>query len=899
VSLIPGTRLGPYELQAAIGSGGMGQVYRARDTRLERTVAIKVLLPALAASPLFRERFEREARAISQLSHRHICTLFDVGTAETANGASSIAVSYLVMELLEGETLADRLVRGPLPADQALTYAVQIADALDAAHRAGIVHGDLKPGNVMVTRAGIKLLDFGLAARLPGPAADDSWKTDATRTVAIEGAGALLGTLQYLAPEQLEGKTADARSDIFACGAVTFEMVTGRKCFDGHSQASVIAAIMRDEPPSMALLQPAVPPGLDFVVATCLARDPDDRWQTAGDLMRALTGSAAAAAAARRRPDRSPARGSAKVWKALAATLGIAILATLAALIYSMRRPAPPPAAVYRTSIVLPEGLRFPVALTIGGIGRFSISPDGRQMAFVATDPGGGQMLWVRPLDGLAATAVPGTDGASSPFWSPDSRSLGFFAGGQLKTITLGGGAPVVVAAPAVNATGSWNRDNVILYTPSASSPLFRVAASGGTSTPVTTLDKKSGDLLHRNPFFLPDGRHFLYVAVAARDGGTTGPRAVYVASLDANEPARLLSDSGSNAKYADGHLLFGRENMLLAQPFDVDSLALTGEPKPVAEQVELVGSSSAAFTVSDTGVLVYQPADRGSQLVWFDREGLQLGTVGDVAEYGDVEMSPDGRRAVVSVLDPAVNSRDLWIVDLERGVRSRFTFDKADDVVPVWSGDGLRVLFASNRRGHFDLYEKAAGGVGSESLVLADETEKYPTSWAPDGKTIMYWSFDAEGARLSVLTRGEEQRPAPYLDGPANAGRFSPDGRWVTYYSSESGRPEVYVVPFPTLSSKWQVSSSGGSLSRWRADGQEIFYAGRDNKLMAVPVTGRGQDLAVGAARPLFDARPVGPRSFYAASADGQRFLVNTLPSESASSSMIVVQNWRASLQP
>lgn len=894
-----GTRLGPYELQDLIGSGGMGEVYRARDTRLDRTVAVKVLLPGLAGAPEFRERFEREARAISQLSHPHICTLYDVGAAVPSDAPASLPVSFLVMELIEGETLAARIARGALPPDQAMTFAVQIADALDRAHRTGIVHGDLKPGNVMVGRAGIKLLDFGLAAHVPPPPGG-AWTEDRTQTMAV-GGESVLGTLQYLAPEQLDGRSPDVRSDVFACGAVIFEMLTGRKCFDGHSQAAVIAAVMRHDTPAVSSLQPLASAALDHIVATCLAKDPDDRWQHAGDLMRALKGVAGVPGRGGV-PSPEPASAappSRRLWWGVAAGLVAAAVVFSAA--WLLRAPVTP-RLVTRTSILLPEGLRFPVAVTVGGAGRFAISPDGRQLAFVATDPRGNQMLWLRPLDALAARLLPGTDGAASPFWSPDSRSVGFFAAGQLKTMAIDGAAtPAVVAEPAFSGTGSWNRDNVILFSPAPASALHRVSASGGTVTPVTALDKAAGDVLHRNPFFLPDGNHFLYVAVAARDGNATGPRAMYVGSLSNGEPARLLSESGASARYADGHLLFVRENTLLAQPFDLASLALTGEAVPVAEPVELVGSSSAAFSVSDTGMLVYQPVDRGSQLVWVDREGRQLAAVGEPAEYGDVELSPDGRRAVVSVLDAATNTRDLWMIDTERGARTRFTFDPGDDVVPAWSTDGSRILFASNRRGHFDLYEKQAGGMSPETPIYEDGTEKYPTSWAPDGASAMFWSFDPEGARLSILPMTDAQegrRPAPFLEGFANAGRISPDGRWVTYYSAESGRPEVYVVPFPAPSARWQVSITGGSLPRWRADGKELFYAGRDNRLMAVPVAVTPDGFDVGPARPLFDARPVGPRAFYAVSPDGQRFLVNSVRGD-AQSSITVVQNWRAAVRP
>ena len=875
----------------------MGEVYKARDTRLGRTVAIKILSPRLAEDPHFRVRFEHEARAISQLSHPHICTLYDVGEGGGPDASSGTPGSYIVMEFVEGETLAERLARGPLPLDQALAYAVQIADALDKAHRHGFVHRDLKPGNVMVTKkAGVKLLDFGLTEQR-AQALPPGWADAVTRTSAIGPPGTVLGTLQYLAPEQLEGKESDERTDIFACGAVIYEMVTGRKAFEGVSPASVIAAIMQPDRPSVTAVQPSAPLALEHVVSTCLAKDPDERWQNAGDLTRELKWIAAVGRLRAGPQEPALARTGQRVWVAVA---GLFLLSTLALAARQFLRPSVTDVSVYRTSILLPEGLRFPGAGAVGGIGRFAISPDGRRMAFVATDPNGNQMLWLRPLDSLAATSLAGTDGASSPFWSPDSRVIAFVAGGQLKTVDPAGGSPIVVASAAVNATGAWNRANEILFTPTPASPLHSVSASGGTPRPVTMLDKAAGDVLHRNPFFLPDSRHFLFVAVSARNGGSTGPRAVYVSSLGANGPARLLIDGGSIARYSQGRLIFLRDNTLMAQPFDIDRLALAGEPRPAAEQVELNGPASATFTVSDTGVLAYQPAAaQGSQLVWFDREGRQLGTVGDPAQYGDVELSPDGRSAAVSVLDPVSNTRDLWVFDLTRGVRTRFTLDRGDEVTPIWSAEGSRIFFTSNRRGHFDLYQKMATGVGTEELLFADSSEKYPTSSSPDGRSLMYWAFDADGATLSLMPLTPEPKPTTFLRTPVGPGRFSPDGRWVAYYSAESGRSEVYVVPFPVASRRWQVSSAGGTLSRWRRDGKELFYMARDNRLMAVTVESHGSEFEAGPPRPLLEARPVGPRSFYDVSADGQRFLVNSLGSEGLSSSITIAQNWSVALKP
>lgn len=859
----------------------MGEVYRARDTRLDRTVAIKILKPVLAADPEFRRRFETEARAISQLNHPHICALHDVGEAG--------AVSYLVMEYVEGETLAARLDRGELPFDQALGYGIQIADALDKAHRKGVVHGDLKPGNVMLTKTGAKLLDFGLASQTPPSPAETS---DSVTRVLPASSAPVLGTVPYLAPEQLEEKRADGRSDIFAFGALLYEMLTGRRAFPGDSYAAVVAAIMRSDPPPIAALRPSAPPALDRLVATCLVKDPDERWQSAGDLARELRWVASgqeAAVASRVDPAGSWWRPRGRVWPAAVALLALA-LAVIAGAALFRRTPSSP---MLRTSIVLPEGLLFPGAGPLGGVGRFAVSPDGRRMAFVASDPEGNVLLWVRPLDALTATALPGTDGAGSPFWSPDSRRIAFVAQGQLKTIDPGDGMPTSLA-PAYNSPGSWNRDNTILYTPSATAPIHAIPARGGTPRPVTVLEAAHGDVLHRNAVFLPGGRTFLYVAVSARAGETTGARAVYAASIDGSVAPRLVMNGGSVAAYAQERLIYLRDSRLVAQPFDPERLELSGDALPLTEHVELTGPASTAFSVADSGLLAYQPASGpGSQLVWFDRLGRRLGTLGEPSDYGDIDVSPDGRRVAVTVLDSAVNTRDIWIFDVARGVRTRLTFDPADDVTPIWSADGTRILFASNRAGHYDIYLKPASGVGQEERVLADDGEKYPTAWAPDGQTALYWTFGNEGAHIRRL-RLADGSTTPVLGPLANPGRLSPDGRLLAYYSNESGRAEVYVVAaFPTPTERWQISSIGGNLPQWRGDGRELFYAGRDNRLMAVSVGGNGGPADFTAPRVLFEARPVGPRSFYDVSPDGERFLINSRSGNSLSASIAVLQNW------
>jgi Tol biopolymer transport system component len=881
--LTPGTRLGPYEVQDLVGTGGMGEVYRARDSRLDRIVAVKVLKPELAEAPGFRQRFEREARAISQLTHPHICTLHDVGQADGA--------SYLVMEYVEGERLDVRLERGPLPIDQALAIGVQVAQALDKAHRNGIVHGDLKPGNVMLTRTGVKLLDFGLARRLPSP---EHLPSDSETQVVPVPETPMLGTLPYLAPEQLEGRPPDARSDLFAFGALLYEVLTGRRAFAADSHAGIVSAIMRAEPPPLRIARPEVTPALERLVNACLAKDPDERWQSAGDLARELRWVASA--------DAEPAsagpggRVRSRLWAGAAAALALSTIALAA--IVALGDGATPERAI-RTSVLLPEEARFPGAGQLGGGGRFALSPDGRRIAFVATDANGSQLLWVRPLDSMVATPLPGSDGAGSPFWAPDSERIAFVADGQLKVLRTSGGegdsAPRVLG-PASNATGSWSEADLILYSPSPGSPLFVVPASGGMPRAVTELDPETSDVLHRNGVFLPGGRRFLYVAVSSRTGETTQARAIYAGSVDDPGPGEPILESGSTVAYGEGHLLFMQGNRLLAQPFDPDSLELTGAAVPVTERIELTGPSTGAFAVVGD-LLAYQPVSGPvSQLVWLDRDGQQVGVLGEPDDYGDIDLSPSGDRAVVSVLDLAANTRDLWVFDVVRGVRTRLTLDPGDDISPAWSSDGSQIAFASNRSGNYSIYVTPASGVGGAVELLANDGQNYPTSWSAN--RLLFWTFSFGSNvlfQLEPTSREVTPFPAPFV----NTGRFSPDGGWIAYSSSEAGRPEVSVVSFPNFDRRWQLSVAGGNAPQWRNDGRELYFSGRDNAIMAVTLAGADGAGEPGVPVPLFVARPVGRGSFFDVAPDGERFLVNTYRGGSLSSSITILQHWSTLVQP
>jgi Tol biopolymer transport system component len=879
--LAAGSKLGPYEIVAPLGAGGMGEVYRARDTRLDRTVAIKVLPQHLADTPEARQRFEREARAVSALNHPHICTLHDVGSQD--------GTEFLVMEYLEGETLAARLEKGPLRLEQVLNLGVEIADALDKAHRQGIIHRDLKPGNIMLTKGGTKLMDFGLAKQ-SGPAPLAAALTEMTQEQSkLTGEGMIVGTFQYMAPEQLEGKEADARTDIFAFGEVIYEMSTGMPAFTGKSRASLIAAILTTKPTPITQLQPMTPVALERVVKKCLAKDPDERWQSASDLASELHWIAERDSQVGLAP--TPARGIRGLGRGTI-LLGIACL-LLVGLVSGLAvwnlKPSPP-RPVTRTVITLPPGQR----LAVTDQPAVALSPDETQLVYVAIQ-GSVQQLYLRAMDSLEDRPIPGTAGAVNPFFSPDGQWVGFFADGKLKKVSVSGGAALTIGDAVQPRGASWGSQGMIAFAPAAVSALQQVSDAGGTPQPLTRFEK--GELSHRWPEFLPGAKAVLFTAAATAVNWANAH--VAVQSVGTGEQRNLIA-GGTHPRYAaSGHLIYAQEGSLMAVPFDPQRLAATGGAVPVVEGVlQSSVTGGAQYSFSATGTLVYIPGSvqrNQSKLAWVNRNGAEQPVAAPARAYQFPRLSPDGRRVTVGITE---QESQVWLDDLSRETLTRFTFEASGSNTAVWTPDGKRIAFQSIREAPPSIYWQRADGSGGLERLTTSQYNRFPVSFSPDGQLLAFVEISPTTGYDIWVLRLSDRKAEPFLRTPFNESvpRFSPDGRWLAYISNESGRFEVYVQPYPGPGGKWQISTEGGTEPAWNRNGGELFYRSGD-RMMAVDIATQ-PSFAVGKPRVLFEGRyePTPATSpNYDVSPDGQRFLM-LKPAEAlegAPTQINVVLNW------
>jgi serine/threonine protein kinase len=878
--LASGTKLGPYEIVAPLGAGGMGEVYRARDTRLDRDVAIKVLSGHFVSDPNLKERFEREARTISQLSHPNICALYDVGSQD--------GIDYLVMECLEGESLADRLIRGPLTLEEVLRYGAQVADALDKAHQQGVIHRDLKPGNIMLTKTGAKVLDFGLAKQAQAKTPSSSALTAMTaKPLTVEGT--IVGTFQYMAPEQIEGNEADTRGDIFALGCVLYEMTTGKRAFAGKTQASVIASILATEPPALSQVAPMTPPALERLVRYCMAKDREERIQSAHDVKLQLdwiaeAGSQAGVPA----PVLTRRRISQKLaWAVTAVAIATAIVFAIG---FGLR--APVPAHPLRVSVLPPEQHTFdPLSI--------AISPDGSKLVFVATAAEGAAQLWVRPLDSTAAQPLAGTDDASYPFWSPDSRSLGFFAQGKLKVVDASGGAVQTLAEAADPRGGAWGAEGTILFAPHPTSPLLRIPAAGGTPSPVMGQEKAASTssatpaTSQRWPAFLPDGKHFLFFQIL-RNNSAGSRGLIHLGALDSQQDTTIVG-ADYRGEYANGYVVFVRGGNLMAQTFDEKKLKLSGDPVPVAEEIRGDARGGAAFSLSREGKLLFVGGQAATlDLAWYDRSGKK-GDVIDGGTFQDAHISPDGKKVSAARAD-AGGHLELYIYDVARGTKSQFSFSQSRDDDPVWSPDGNNIVFDSGRNGHIDLYTRPANGSRQEELLYHDDSDKYPSSWSSDGKYVAYEALANGHYDVWVMPMFGDHKPYVFLQEKYNTRlpAFSPDARWMTYDSLESGHNQVYVVAFPKPGGKFLVGDGRGA--QWGRNGKEILYLDDHARMVSVEVTAHGDSVELGKPQVLFPTQPVGP-GYFEVTADGNHFVMIQAPVQNSSSVTLVV-NWLQGLK-
>ena len=871
-----GQTIAHYRVTEKIGEGGMGEVYRARDTQLGRDVAIKVLPAAFASDPDRLHRFEQEAQAAGALNHPNILVVYHIGTH---NGAP-----YVVTELLEGQTLRDRLDDGPISQRRAVEYAVQIAHGLAAAHEKGIVHRDLKPDNLFITNDDrVKILDFGLA-KLVQPPDDNTAQTDiATRRVHTDP-GTVMGTAGYMSPEQVRGRAVDHRADIFSFGAVLYEMLTGKRAFRGESAIETLNAILKEEPPELSTTSPNIAPGLERVVWHCIEKSPERRFQSATDVafaLEALSGQSSSATASIVSPLPSRWNLERLFWVGLSSLLliGVAIFGFLAYSRTGTRQ------AAARLALPLEQNEPF----------RIVISPDGQRVLFLAPNPDGKDMLWVRPLETANAQVLEGTENAQAPFWSADSRSIGYFANGKLFKIDAEGGRAQALC-DAEGFGGAWNAEGIILF--NGNDGLHRISSNGGSPVLATKVDPKEEG--HRWPYFLPDGRHFIFLA----DAGQTEDHNIRIGTLDSQE-TRILFPAISRIVYANGYLLFVNQGSLVAQPFDARSLKLGNDSFTVAQQVAEVGPNHEFdFSTSDNGVLTYQSGNPNSQLTWFDRTGKKLSTVGPPGKYNIVSLEPNGQHVATEMLDADGRVGDVWLLDVTHGNSSRFTFAPSGEGSPIWAPDGSRIIFDSNRgttNGVTDLYEKAASGIGEDKVVLKNEFAKFPSSWSHDGQNILFTSYNRSSSEIWVLSLTGGAKATPLIHNASfyyDYGQFSPDQHYLAYVANESGHPEVYVQTYPLSGGRWQISAGGGWAPLWRNDGKELFYQATDGRLMAVSIT-TGPKFESGQPTQLFKSKFKNSGSYsYAVSADGQRFLINTPVEDTSRNPVAIVFNWTNTLK-
>ncbi len=880
-----GQTISHYKILEKRGEGGMGVVYKAEDTKLKRIVALKFLPKNALSGAEDKERFFREAQAAAALNHPNIATIHEIDEVD--------GLMFIVMEFIDGQSLQEKIKAGPLKIDEAVKFTMQIADGLQAAHEKGITHRDIKSANIMVTDKGqVKIMDFGLAKL-------------GNRSM-LTKEGMTLGTAAYMSPEQARGEAVDHRTDIWALGVVLYEMITGQLPFKGEYEQSMVYSILNEDPEPLTALRTGVPLALDGILAKALAKDRERRYQHVDELPADLKAIELASVSRSRISGKTIPAGTGvpKTLRAqpnvrlpwIVAAMSIFVALVAFTLLY-LRRP-PGQITTIRALIPLPDKSKFTSQFGFGK--HLALSPDGHKLAFAATDSSGRTRLWVRPLDALSAHALVGTEGASDPFWSPDNRYIGFFANRKLKKIEAAGGPPLTICDAFDARGGAWNKNDMIIFAPAASGPLYLVPAAGGAATAVTKLDTARKEVAHRWPCFLPDGKHFIYFAQASG-----APNAIFAASLDL-KMNKLLVPASSNMAYASGYLLFHRNGTLVAQRLEANSLELKSDAIPVAELVryDVTVNDLASFTVSENEILAYRSGVRqaGSKLLIFDRNGKQIGAVGELDNYMGVRFSPDGRKVAADILDTQSRQFDIWLFELTHGMKTRLTFDPASDRFGVWSPDGNRLVFQSRRKSVFDIYQKAASGAGSEEILFESKENKQPNDWSGDGRFIAYITYDDPKTRgdIWVLPLFGNRKPIPFLQTEFDElyPCFSADGRWIAYVSDETRQNEVYVRPFPGPGGKWQISTAGGTRPHWRRDGKELFYLGNDNKIMAAEITATGSTIAVGAVRPLFQAYPATVAMNYDVSGDGQHFIINSLVEGQAASSITLIINWMAELK-